>query len=44
MLKPGMGLVSLRLFIGGSLAWILNRHRADNHQHLGQTTLLVGRD
>ena len=31
MLEPGMGLIGLRLLIGGSLAWILNRHRADNH-------------
>ena len=36
-----MGLVGLSLFIGGSLAWILNRHSTDNHQHLGQTPLLV---
>ena len=42
MLEPGMGLIGLRLFIGGSLAWILNRHSADNHQHLGQTPLLIG--
>ena len=44
MLKPSMGLIGLRLFIGGSLAWILNRHSTDNHQHLGQTPLLVGRE
>ena len=42
MLKPSMGLIGLRLFIGGSLAWILNRHSTDNHQHFGQTPLLIG--
>ena len=42
MLEPGMGLIGLSLLFGGSLPRVLNRHGADNHQHLGQTPLLVG--
>ena len=38
MLKARVRLIGLGLFVGGSLAGILNRHGRDNHQHLGQTT------
>ena len=42
MLEPGVGLIRLSLLIGGSLSRILNRHGADNHQHLGEASDLVG--
>ncbi|GIR69253.1 MAG: hypothetical protein CM15mP74_05040 [Halieaceae bacterium] len=38
MLKARVRLIGLGLFVGGSLAGILNRHGRDNHQHLGQAT------
>ena len=42
MLEPGVGLIGLGLFIGRSLSRVLNRHRADNYQHLGKASELVG--
>ena len=42
MLEPGMGLVGLSLFVGGPLPRVLNRHGADNHQHLSKAAELVG--
>ena len=39
-----MGLIRLRLFIGRSLTRVLNRHGADDDQHLRQTTVLIGRE
>ena len=41
MLEPRMGLIGLRLFIGRPLARVLNRHDADNHQHLGKAPKLI---
>ncbi len=42
MLEPGVGLIGLRLFIGGPLTRILNRHGADDHQYLGKAAELIG--